>query len=276
MTRRRRSMTPLRSAGKLSGPGSDSPTMESDPTPRPIHARALCKSFGLQRILRRLDLDVEAGECLALLGANGAGKTTLLRLLAGITRPSSGDLEIFGVSCSPDRPPSELSARIGFVGHEPLVYRDLTPRQNLDFFARLYAVEDRETRVTQALERFALERWQSRDVRALSRGTLQRLALARATLHDPQLLFLDEAFTGLDAVGQERLREELRAAAARGCSIVLVSHDLGEVADLATRAVVLRGGRLIDEISPVPDLPELTARYRAAIEEGATHVVDPS
>ena len=90
------------------------------------------------------------------------------------------------------------------------------------------------------------------------------------------VFYVEQGVTGLDAVGQERLREELRAAAARGCSIVLVSHDLGEVADLAARAVVLRGGRLIDEISPVPDLPELTARYRAAIEEGATHVVDPS
>ncbi len=242
----------------------------------PIRARALAKSYGLLPVLRGIDLNVERGECIALLGANGAGKSTLLRLLAGVARPSKGELALFGESCHPERPPRDVLARIGFVGHEPLVYRDLSPRQNLDFFAQIYAVgtsaSDRAERIDRAIESVRLERHADRDVRTLSRGTLQRLALARASLHEPELLLLDEPFTGLDAPGRERFTASLTSLHERGTTIAMVSHDFGEVTELSTRALVLKGGRMAADLSPVPPLPELTAQYRELVDDGSRHV----
>ena len=244
----------------------------------PIRARALRKKYGLATVLRGIDLDVAEGECFALLGANGAGKTTLLRLLSGVSRPSDGALEIFGTSCHPERPSREVLRRIGFVGHEPLVYRDLTPRQNLDFFAQLYRVGasagERRDRVEQALKSVGLERNADRDVRTLSRGTLQRVALARATLHGPDLLLLDEPFTGLDAPGRERFLGSLAALHAGGTTIGMISHDFEEVTAIATRAVVLRGGRIGADLSPVPERSALAERYRSLLEDGSGNVGD--
>ena len=250
--------------------------MQRDPGDPPIQARALAKSYGLLPVLRGIDLDVPPGECLALLGANGAGKSTLLRLLAGVSRASKGALELFGVSCHPERPSREVLRRIGFVGHEPLVYRDLTPRQNLDFFAQLYSVggtaAGRAERVDRAIESVRLERHADREVRTLSRGTLQRLALARATLHDPDLLLLDEPFTGLDVPGRERFAQSLASLHEAGTTIGMVSHDFTEVTALATRAIVLRGGKIAADLSPVPALAELTTRYRTLVDDGARDV----
>lgn len=250
--------------------------MEREPGTTPIRARALKKSYGLLPVLRGIDLEVGHGECLALLGANGAGKSTLLRLLAGVSRASQGELSLFGVSCHPERPPTDVLSRIGFVGHEPLVYRDLTPRQNLDFFAQLYSVGTsaggRAERIDQAIESVLLERHADREVRTLSRGTLQRLALARASLHDPDLLLLDEPFTGLDAPGRERFTESLATLHRQGTTIGMVSHDFTEVTALATRAVVLRGGKVAADLSPVPPLAELMAQYRALVDDGSRNV----
>lgn len=261
--------------------------MERDVGETPIRARALAKSFGLLPVLRGIDLDVAPGECLALLGANGAGKSTLLRLLSGVSRPSKGELALFGIRCHPERPPPAVLSRIGFVGHEPLVYRDLTPRQNLDFFAELYSVggnaAERSDRIQRAIESVRLERHADRDVRTLSRGTLQRLALARASLHDPDLLLLDEPFTGLDAPGRERFTESLASLHRGGTTICMISHDFNEVVALATRAVVLRGGKIAADLSPVPGLEALMEEYRQIVEgpvdkakKGPSHVGDRS
>jgi ABC-2 type transport system ATP-binding protein/heme exporter protein A len=237
----------------------------------PIRARALRKSYGLLPVLRGVDLDVERGSFVALLGANGAGKSTLLRLLAGVTRASGGSLEILGTDCHPGRPEPAVLARIGFVAHEPLVYRDLTVRQNLAFFADLYGVgldrADRAARVQAAIASVRLERNAERAARNLSRGTLQRLALARASLHGPELLLLDEPFAGLDVPGRERFAASLEKLHRAGTTLAMVSHDLGEVASLATRAIVLRDGRLVADLSPVPPLEELRARYRALVDD---------
>ena len=250
--------------------------MEPDAGDCPIRARALTKSYGLLPVLRGIDLEVRRGDCLALLGANGAGKSTLLRLLAGIGRASKGSLTLFGRSCHPERPEAETLARIGFVGHEPLVYRDLTPRQNLEFFVRVYGLDDPAARIERAIAGVRLERFADRDVRTLSRGTLQRLALARATLHQPDLLLLDEPFTGLDAPGRESFTATLAALHDGGTTIGMVSHDLTEVAALATRAIVLSGGRIAASLSPVPALSELTEKYRTLVDDGSRDVGDRS
>jgi len=192
-----------------------------------ISARALEKRYGRKRALRPLDLDVASGSFLVVTGANGSGKTTLLRLLAGLAAPSRGTLEV-----AVDR------GRLGYLGHEALVYRELTALENLDLYGRLYRVPERRERIGMLLERFGL--WEARGERAsaLSRGMLQRLALCRALLHDPDLLVLDEPFTALDVQGAALLDHQL--AELRGTRTVVVStHEPERVQRLASARLAL-------------------------------------
>jgi heme exporter protein A len=178
-----------------------------------IAARDLSKRYGFKRVLEGLTFDLERGGFLVVTGPNGAGKTTLLRICAGLAIPSTGTLEV-----EPDR------SGIGFLGHEPLVYLELTALENLDLYGRLYRVPERREQIGMLLERFGL--WEARRERAsaLSRGQLQRLALCRALLHQPELLILDEPFSGLDSDGAELLDREL--AGMRGQRTLLVAtHD---------------------------------------------------
>ena len=187
-----------------------------------IRARELSKRFGDKRVIERVSLDVEPGGFLLVTGPNGSGKTTLLRLFAGLAAPTAGELEL-----SVDR------ARIGFASHEPLVYRELTALENLDLYGRLYRVPERRERIGMLLERFGL--WESRAERAgsFSRGMLQRLALCRAFLHEPDLYILDEPFAALDAMGDELLARELSERSARA-TFVVATHDPGPLEPLAT------------------------------------------
>ena len=192
-----------------------------------IRAAGLDKDYGPKRVLRGLDFELERGGFLVVTGPNGAGKTTLLRLCAGLAVPTAGILEV-----EPDR------ARIGFLGHEPLVYRELTALENLDLYGRLYHVPERRERIGMLLERFGL--WEARGERAarLSRGQLQRLALCRALLHRPELLILDEPFSGLDADGAALLDRELAAMRERR-TLLVATHDPGRVAQLASGRLAL-------------------------------------
>ena len=192
-----------------------------------IQARGLGKRFGDKRVLRDLDLDVPDGGFVVVTGPNGAGKTTLLRLCAGLAAPTSGTLEV-----AADR------AEVGFLGHEPLVYRELTALENLDLYGRLYRVAERRERVGMLLERFGL--WRARNERAgaLSRGMLQRLALCRTLLHEPRLLVLDEPFSSLDADGAallDRQLAELRATR----TFLVASHDPARLASLTSARLAL-------------------------------------
>ena len=192
-----------------------------------IRARGVERRYGDKRVLRGLDFDLPRGGFLIVTGPNGAGKTTLLRMCAGLALPSAGTLEI-----EPDR------AAIGFLGHEPLVYRELTALENLDLYGRLYRIPERRERIGMLLERFGL--WQARGQRAgsFSRGMMQRLALCRALLHDPDLYVLDEPFSALDSEGAELLDREL--AERRGTGTFLVStHDPGRIAPLQTGGLAL-------------------------------------
>jgi heme exporter protein A len=192
-----------------------------------IAARELSKRYGLKRVLEGLTFDLERGDFLVVTGPNGAGKTTLLRLCAGLAVPTGGSLEV-----DADR------SRIGFLGHEPLVYRELTSLENLDLYGRLYRVPERRERLGMLLERFGL--WDARRERAsaLSRGQLQRLALCRALLHKPELVILDEPFSGLDSDGAALLDREL--AALRGKRTLLVAtHDPKRLRMLASGRLAL-------------------------------------
>jgi ABC-type multidrug transport system ATPase subunit len=176
-----------------------------------IRARGLARRFGAKRALEPLDFELERGEFLVVTGANGSGKTTLLRLCAGLLVPTSGELEV-----------KLERGQIGYLGHEPLVYRELTAVENLDLYGRLYHVPERRERIGMLLERFGL--WDARNERSgsYSRGMLQRLALCRTLLHEPELLLLDEPLNGLDADGAGLLERELEEL--RDRTLIVSSH----------------------------------------------------
>jgi heme exporter protein A len=186
-----------------------------------IRARQLSRRFGDKRVIDRLDLDVAAGEFLLLTGPNGSGKTTLLRLVAGLLAPTGGSLEV-----------AAERRQVGFLGHEPLVYRELTPLENLELYGRLYRIPERRERVGALLERFGLWHVRNDRVSTFSRGMQQRLGLCRALLHEPELVVLDEPFNALDAQGIELLEREL--AALRGRTVLVATHEPERVAPLAT------------------------------------------
>ena len=188
-----------------------------------ITARKLGRTYGSKHVIRELDLDVARGGFLLLTGPNGSGKTTLLRLIAGLLVPTAGELEV--------ELPRE---RIGFLGHEPLVYRELTALENLDLYGRLYRVPERRERSGMLLERFGL--WEARNQRAdsFSRGMLQRLALCRTLLHDPELLVLDEPFSALDEDGAALLDREL-AELRTQATFVVSTHDPARIESLASQ-----------------------------------------
>jgi ABC-type multidrug transport system ATPase subunit len=210
-----------------------------------VRAVGLGKRLDGRPVVRGVDLRIDRGELVALLGDNGAGKTTLLRLCATLARPTEGLLELFGRSAR--RNTAALRARLGVVGHTPMLYRDLTARENLELFGGLYGVEHPRLRARELLERLRLGDRAEERVRTLSRGMVQRLAIARALVHTPALLLADEPFTGLDQESAEILEETLRELAgqpdARG--VLFSTHDVPGALRLAGRVVVLHAGRVV-------------------------------
>ena len=224
-----------------------------------LEARGLQRSFGRVRVLRGIDLSLRPGEALAVVGPNGAGKTTLLRLLAGLMRPTAGEVRVMGEPLT--RGADRIRSAIGLLSHQSLLYDDLTLLENLTFAARLYGLERPRARAAAALDQAGLGARAGELPRRLSRGLLQRAAIARALLHDPQVLLLDEPFTGLDAVAADRLRTDLRARISQGLGVVLVTHHLAEAWDLATRLAVLVEGRWATEEPRSGPLEAFLPRY---------------
>ena len=233
-----------------------------------IEARGLEKRFGPLVALRGVELRVPRGSLLAVLGPNGAGKTTLLRLLAGLARPSAGELRVGEGAL--DRRASR--GRIGFIGHATLLYPALTARENLRFAARLYGVVDPEPRIARLLEEHDLAAVADRPAGTCSRGLAQRLAIARGLVHDPDVVLLDEPFSGLDRAGAGRLARRLAAGRAGGRTAVLVTHDLARAAELADSAIVLLRGRVVHRAEGAGlGASALERAYLDALEaEGAT------
>ncbi|MFN2225910.1 MAG: heme ABC exporter ATP-binding protein CcmA [Anaerolineae bacterium] len=231
--------------------------------PPAIEVRRLVKSFGHQVALRGVDLAVPEGEFLTLFGPNGAGKTTLMRIVASLTRPSGGTVLLRGQDLG--KAAVALRRHIGLISHNPLLYGDLTAEENLRFFARLYDLADGAARIDAVLEQVGLAVRRRDPVRTYSRGMVQRLAIARAILHDPEIMLLDEPYTGLDLQAADMLGSVLADLVMARRTVILTTHNLEQGLELCSRAAVLNRGKIAWQGPRAGlDLGAMKAIYRQA------------
>lgn len=203
-----------------------------------VELKNVVKRFGRHKVLDNVSLNVKRGEYLALIGPNGAGKTTVVKIIAGMLKPSSGEVYVFGKKPWQDY---IIKKRIGIVTHDILLYEDLTAYENLMFYCKLYDVID-EDRINELLKMFGLYDRRHDLVKNFSRGMKQRLSIARAFLHDPELLVLDEPMASLDREGKEIVKEYILDIDA---TVIITSHDVEEVKDICERIVIMHNGKII-------------------------------
>lgn len=235
--------------------GSTSPATLSAPAPGDngssprlaVVATGLTKSFGPRPVLRGVDLKVRAGECLVIFGPNGAGKTTLVKILATLMRPTSGKLQVAGWDAGEH--PNEVRRRLGMVSHQSYLYGDLTARENLEFYGRMFGLGQLRERIDAVADQLGLGHFLDQRARALSRGMQQRLSLARAVLHQPAVLLLDEPETGLDQQALTLFGSLLSRVRTGNCTVIMTTHNLERGLAMADRAVILSKGRLVYEQS---------------------------
>jgi heme exporter protein A len=228
--------------------------------PRPIiQTIRLCKSYGFASVLREVSIEVGRGEFVALLGSNGSGKTTLLRLIAGLARPSSGEVRVGGWLVPQEV--EQVRPYVGMVSHKSLLYPTLTALENLAFFARLYGRPANSAALLPLLERVGLRKRAHSLVRTFSRGMLQRLSIARALLNDPAVLLFDEPYTGLDQEASAVLDGLLRTSHSEGRTILMTTHHLERVPLLARRVLVLHQGQIALDTPADMTPAELVDRY---------------
>jgi len=226
-----------------------------------LEARGIEKRFGAVTALRGIDLEVASHRVLGVVGPNGAGKSTLLKLLAGLARPTAGRIKR---TSGADR-----RGDVGYLGHATLLYPELTAAENLEFVGRLHGVADPAARALGLLAEEGLADVADRRVGGFSRGMAQRLSIARARVHDPAIVLLDEPFTGLDLPAAERLAARIGALRDAGHGLVLVTHDVRQAAELGDDVLVLAGGRVVlasDTESLGADA--LVARYADVVGAG--------
>lgn len=242
-------------------------TATASPASPTITTHGLGRRFGGRTAVCDVTLSVDAGDCLALFGPNGAGKTTLLRMLAGLLRPTDGSGHVDGIELPGG---AELRARIGYISHASMLYGALSARENVELAARLFGVRDPRAESSRALERMELSARADTPVRLLSRGMQQRVSIARATVHAPRVVLLDEPFTGLDDSGSAALASHLATLRAAGTTMVLVTHQIAEGLALATHAAIMREGALVRvEKGETIDPSTYLAVYREHVTHGA-------
>lgn len=212
-----------------------------------IRLNGIVHQYGLNPVLRGVNLQVNAGEFVTLVGPNGAGKSTLMRIVATLLRPTSGEVSVGGWPLPGEA--DKVRQHIGLVSHQALLYHDLTAAENLAFFARAYRIENAEERVMNALRKVGLFTRQRDPVGTFSRGMVQRLTIARATLHEPDVLLLDEPYTGLDHEASRLLDDLLLEQVALGRTILMITHDIVHGLELADRLVILYRGKISREVS---------------------------
>jgi heme exporter protein A len=231
-----------------------------------LDSKEIEKKFGYSYAVRNVSLQIQRGEFVALFGSNGAGKTTFLKVAAGLMRATKGALAVEGFDIG--KQPEEARRRIGFLSHNTFVYRDLSPLENLKFFCRLYGVPDTDVPLLDLLDRVGLRKRSGDPVRAFSRGLQQRVGIARALLHNPSLILLDEPYTGLDANAADTLNGILDEARAAGKTIILTTHDMEQGLRGATRALILDRGSVVHD-GPA-NSSGVREAYRRYIQRGET------
>jgi heme exporter protein A len=238
----------------------------ADATAAALEVEGLTRIFGARKALDGVTFDLPQGAFLSIFGPNGAGKTTLLRTLTTLQNPSSGTAKVLGLDAVKDA--VELRSRIGLISHNPLLYPDLSAEENLLFFSEMYGVDDPEARVRELLDSVELLHRRFDLVRTFSRGMLQRLSIARALLHHPDVLFLDEPYSGLDPHAMDIL-DSLIAQIRSQHTFVMVSHDLGKGLELCSHALILAKGRVVrfDEKADIDD-EKFAAEYRSIVGLG--------
>ena len=251
------------SSRRMDPPPAPSSPPASSVVPPIVEASELTRAFGSRKAVAGLTFSLAPGDCLAVFGPNGAGKTTLLRLLGGLLKPSSGSARLAGIPL----PGGTLArSRAGLISHHTMLYEALSARENVSFAARLYGIRDPRTRVDDALSRMSMTERADAPVRLLSRGMQQRVSIARAMVHSPQVILADEPYNGLDESGARALTALLRELRSAGTAIVIVTHNLAEGLSLATHAAVMQRGRFIRyEASARIDPASYAATYREAV-----------
>jgi heme exporter protein A len=228
------------------------PNLPSDSGPA-IQVQSIRKHFGHLEALRGIDFELKKGDFLSLFGPNGAGKTTLIRILSALTRPSSGMARVAGYDVIEADP--NMRREIGVISHASFLYADLSPLENIRFYATLYGVEQAEERAIEVIEEVGLKARLHDRVRTFSRGMLQRLSIARAIVHNPSILFLDEPYTGLDHHASGILKEQLQALHTDQRTILMTTHDFSRGLEMCDRVAIMARGKLAlwesaDQIDP--------------------------
>ncbi|MEA5020185.1 MAG: ABC transporter ATP-binding protein [Gordonibacter sp.] len=233
-----------------------------------IETKKLSKVFGNRRAVDKVSIEVPQGAFLSIFGPNGAGKTTFLRVLSTLARATDGSAKLMGIDIKEE--PDKVRDHIGLISHNAMLYPDLTAEQNLLIYARLYGVVNPEARVLELLEAVELKHRRLDVVRTFSRGMTQRLSIARALVHDPAVVFLDEPYSGLDPHAVE-IFDELIQAQRADRTFVMVSHDLQKGFDMCTHALVLAKGKaIVFDAKDALDFDEFTALYRSTVGMGVS------
>lgn len=230
-----------------------------------LELRNMTKLLGDKLVLRNITLTLEKGEILAVIGPNGAGKSTFFKCTVGLLQPTSGDILLNGKVVKKNS--AEIKQKIGFLGHESFLYNNLSPLENLKFYGKLYKVKDLDRKANELLKEVGLFLFRDMPIRSFSRGMMQRLAIARVLLPDPDILMLDEPHTGLDQEAVALLNQIIKQKRVSGTSILIISHDFEQVHALADRVAVLKKGKIIStrQLNTKISLQEMKQWYETEV-----------
>lgn len=230
-----------------------------------LTAENITKSFGNLNVLNKINLKIKRGDRYILYGSNGAGKTTLVKILSALLPPDSGELYLFENKIE-NHPKNDLKALIGVMSHQSYLYNDLSAYENLNFFANLYSIKMKKKRIENLLKEIGLYHRSNDRIVTFSRGMKQRLSLARALLHDPDLIFLDEPYSGLDIRAQDILNDIIVRLNKKGKTFFFITHDIGKGFEIANRSGILSKGKIVYEVQS-RDKKKFSSKYRKILQE---------